>query len=415
MKSFAEFYRQISKQRLLKEDNMAGSPVSGFSMTQGTNSSNQTGDVDLGMGSDPIPLSKFAQNPEIAQSLVKSGKNDGNDADDKIKADFTTINPTELKPTQATLVSDKVKGMIETGITEPAFLQNMQAIVSADNAIMDGHHRWAAALVLYPQNQVQVLKMNLPLEKLISVLNAYTVGQLGVMQGNSAKGESIAEAFNNLREKLGTISQDLLAKVPNANGDPQKGLQILIANLDAIPATSKQNATNLPREEMPVIPPDGMDKDAVLKALQQAANDGMIDIKGPLSVAVQKALSDAGVATYNGYTSGKTSDATRTIKSMGTIEPSSQQDAGNSDSKVTLNQNQKMQKMMRTSTPNAGAANMAGNVVASNNTMPAGISFNMQNSSTFHPGLSMNEQLLVLSGVLSLEQAENNLKKRKRR
>ena len=38
-----------------------------------------------------------------------------------------------------------------------------------------------------------------------------------------------------------------------------------------------------------------------------------------------------------------------------------------------------------------------------------------QNASTFHPGLNMSEQLLVLSGVLTIEQAENNLNKRKRR
>lgn len=413
MKSFAEFYRQVSKHKLLKEENMAGSPVSGFSMTQGTQN-NQTGDIDLGMGADPIPLSKFAQNPAIAQSLVKSGNTDNNATDDIIKAEFTGIRPNELKPTQTTLVWDKVLSMIQTGITKPEFLKDMQAIVSGDNAIMDGHHRWAAALVLYPQNEVRVLKMNLPLGKLISVLNAYTVGQLGVMQGNPSKGDTIEQAFAKLREKLGTLKPELLAQIPDANGDPQKGLQILIENLDAIPAASKTSATNLPREEMPVIPPDGMDKDAVLQALQKAANDGMIDIKGPLSIAVQKALSDAGVATYGGHTTGKTQDATRTIKSMGNMQPSGQQNAGNAGSAFDFGNN-KMSNMIKTSGPNAGVGNMAGNVTGSNNTMPANLSFNMQNASTFHPGLNINEQLLVLSGVLTIEEAENNLKNRKRR
>ena len=36
----------------------------------------------------------------------------------------------------------------------------------------------------------------------------------------------------------------------------------------------------------------------------------------------------------------------------------------------------------------------------------------MQNASTFHPGLALSEQLLVLSGVLTVEQAEKNKKKK---
>jgi hypothetical protein len=400
MKSFAEFYRQVSRSRLLREDNMAGKAVSAFGM--GAGDSDQSGDVELGMGADPIPLSKFASNPEIAQSLAKGGGNDNNPSDDKITAKFTPIQPSLLSPTQATLVSDKVKGMIETGITKPEFLSNMQAIVSEDNAIMDGHHRWAAALVLYPNKNVNVLKMNLPLKKLITVLNAYTVGELGVMQGNSAKGESIAEAFENLKNKVRQISPELLAKIEGANGDSNTGLNILLTNIDNISAEQKQNKTNLPREEMPVVPPDGMDKDAVLQALAKAANDGMLDIKSPLSAALRKALSDSGVAAYSGVTTGKANPTTINAPKMD--GQSSQQNTNNaSSSAVQFQPNQNFNKSIQTSAPNAGGANMGG-------TTPA-----LQTASTFHPGLSMNEQLLVLSGVLTIEQAENNLKKRRKR
>ena len=420
MKSFAEFYRQVSKYRLLKEeDSMVGDVASSFAMSGNQSNLPAGADIDLGMGQDPVPLSKIARNPAIAQSLVKNGLDDGADpSDDKIKATFENLLPTSFKPTQATLKPDKVKGMIETGIDKPEFLSNMEAIVSQDNAIMDGHHRWAAALVLYPQTPVKVLKIGLPLEKLITVLNAYTVGELGVTQGNAADGDSITQAFDKLRSQLPQIPQEKLGKVPGANGDPNKGLQILMANLDAIPATSKANATNLDRVDMPVIPPDGMDKTAVLNALQSALNDGKVDLRGPLSSAVRKALIDAGVSVGGVGMAGAQATPTHNQNIQGLTNQNQNQNQNNAGSILNLNQNNN--KGIKTSGPNANSANrggFGGNVPPSNNMIPSGVSFSSQpqNASTFHPGLNMSEQLLVLSGVLTIEQAENNLNKRKRR
>ena len=72
-------------------------------------------------------------------------------------------------------------------------------------------------------------------------------------------------------------------------------------------------------------------------------------------------------------------------------------------------------KIAKISGNNRGAAgaSMAGTPMQAS-PMPGGISFGMQpqNASTFHPGLNLHEQMLVLSGVLTVEQAEKKNKKK---
>ena len=429
MKRFFEFYQQISQEKLLREDNMAGNAFTMKGADPGQNSmggnvastfamgaanAQKTGDVNLGMGADPIPLSKIASNPAIAQSMTKGGLADNNPSDDVITAEFKMVLPSALFPTQSTLVSEKVLGMIQTGIKTPAFLQDMKAIVSQDNAIMDGHHRWAAALVLNPKQEVNVLRMSLPLERLITVLNIYTVGALNVTKGNPSKGETIAEAFDKLKQLLPTIPPELLAQVPGAS-DANSGLSILMQNIDAIGADQKKNKTNLPREQMPVIPPDGMDATQVLQALANAANSGELDIKAPLSTAVQKALTDAGVASTGGQANPTHNQNIATPTGQGAqqglnagAEMQYQPDKANAEIAKELSKT-------KTSGNNRGAAgaSMAGTPMQAS-PMPGGISFGMQpqNASTFHPGLNLHEQMLVLSGVLTVEQAEKKNKKK---
>jgi predicted lipid-binding transport protein (Tim44 family) len=88
-------------------------------------------------------------------------------------------------------------------------------------------------------------------------------------------------------------------------------------------------------------------------------------------------------------------------------------DFNDPNSQQTLNA---MKGMGTTPTNNAPAQPAApvANPAPTNAGAPAGTP-PAQNASTFHPGLNMSEQLLVLSGVLTIEQAENNLNKRNRR
>jgi len=52
-------------------------------------------------------------------------------------------------------------------------------IVTSDNYILDGHHRWATAWAGHPSNKIKVTVIPLPLKHLFLVLRAY-----GAAKGN---------------------------------------------------------------------------------------------------------------------------------------------------------------------------------------------------------------------------------------
>ena len=245
-------------------------------------------------------------------------------------------------------------------------LQDMGAIVSGDNAIMDGHHRWAAAYAVDPSMTVSFVKIPLPLAKLISILNLYTVGTLGRMKGNPSDGESIAQAFANLIKKLqnaftngftytddnGTSEyspeqvQQALAKAKGANNNPELGLQQIIANVQSIPADKQKSATNLVRDEMPVI------NKKELADLVKNLKAGNVDHMQPLGRAVYDAIQGKSQAAVPQQPPANTAGAP--------------------------------------ATPTAAAAPV---------TAPQ-----MQNASTEYYGFTLKEQLSVLSGISTVDQ-----------
>ena len=42
-------------------------------------------------------------------------------------------------------------------------------VVSKDNYVVDGHHRWAAQKVLNPKKKIKVLKMNAPIHDALGI------------------------------------------------------------------------------------------------------------------------------------------------------------------------------------------------------------------------------------------------------
>jgi len=253
--------------------------------------------------SDPVALSKV--DPNVAKVAVVSGQNDGNIKDDPIQANMNASGPvSELRPTQSTLVSDKVLTFALAYLKGESWmdLSKMDAIVSGDKAIMDGHHRWAAALIVNPGMSVNYTLINLPLQKLISILNVYTKGALGKDKGNPDAGETLAQAFANLESKIrnafsngfqsGKSAYDaqtmksLMAKMPGSNGDPNKGMEQMVQNANAVASNANmtKSATNLARADMPVI-----DKDQVAKLVSDLKS-GAVDVMRPYSREVLSAI-----------------------------------------------------------------------------------------------------------------------------
>jgi hypothetical protein len=246
----------------------------------------------------PLPLKQIASKKDGADAVVGGGVADGDKQDDIVAGKETVVPVGELKPAQTEIIVDKAVafalGFLNTGQPD---LDDMEAIVSKDNYIMDGHHRWAARFLIDPTAKVKVTRIDLPGGPLVTVLNLITVGKLGITIGNKGKG-NVADFTG---EKIGQSLDDAMAtgtkqwpkqtpdqvkealgKIPGAEGDPIKGKELMIKNADALPKQIMPGAP--PRIQMPVI--DGKKVALVQKMLEK----GLIDIKPPYSKNVQARL-----------------------------------------------------------------------------------------------------------------------------
>ena len=243
-----------------------------------------------------IPLSKIDK--KAAVSAFGSGKKDDSEDDDA--ADVTpkaTIAVGKLKPMQKEVIPDKALafalGFLRDGTPD---LNNMEAIISSDGYIMDGHHRWAARTLIEPGASVGVAKIDMPADDLITALNVYTKAK--GLKGNPGRGDvtkfsssipklipiAMAKGTAGLPDDKGhwpEVSADevkeLLGKVPGANGNAEKGKSIMIANAKKLPMEKHPNAPS--RVDMPVIDAAKGDLKKVLAKIQ----GGEMDIKSPFS------------------------------------------------------------------------------------------------------------------------------------
>lgn len=246
----------------------------------------------------PIGLSTFVKNKDAAGAIIGSGLDDQDKQDDIVGGGIAAIAVKDLRPAQTELIPEKAFGMAID------FLQrgkwdgiDLGSIISNDNYIMDGHHRWAAVTLIDPNAKIKATAIDLPGQSLVSTLNAATVGKLGITNGNKGTG-NIQEFTSNkllavidnamtvgIEGKFPLTSDQVkqaLEKIPGANGDSQKGKQIMAKNANAL---SKQIMPLAPpRIEMPVI--DG----SKVKTIQTMLAKGTFDLRPPFSTSVDPLL-----------------------------------------------------------------------------------------------------------------------------
>jgi len=245
---------------------------------------------------EPIGLKTFASNKAASDAIVGSGLEDGDKQDDRIGGQSATIAVKDLKPAQTEIIKEKAFGMA-IGMLEQGKWDGLSlgSIVSNDNYIMDGHHRWAAVSLIDPKATLKVMAIDLPGGPLVSALNAATVGKLGITSGNKGKGNvqeftgdkmsavidnAMAVGVKDEFPKSPDQVKQALGKMPGANGDPEKGKQIMLKNADALPKQIMPDAP--PRVNMPVISPEKVN------TIQKMIAKGTLDLKPPFSPTVDK-------------------------------------------------------------------------------------------------------------------------------
>ena len=255
----------------------------------------------LGTG-NAIPLSAFTANQKGTETAIKQGYQDKNAEDDKVEfKENAPFKVSDLTPGQSTMVPSKALQMaLGNLLSGKVNGQNLGSIVSGDNVIMDGHHRWAGVYLCDPNASIKATQIMLPGAPLISALNMITVGKLGVTAGNKGEGKISDFKAETMEALLNTYLKDgyggkfplkaeqvkeALGKMPSAGGDAEKGKQEIMENSNAIGTTTVMPGAP-DRVQMPVI-----DEKQVADVAKQLKL-GKFDIKSPYSKATKAAFPD---------------------------------------------------------------------------------------------------------------------------
>lgn len=149
---------------------------------------------------DPFPEGLTSSQ---ADKFLKNGLRDGSDRDDVVSVSSVSVPASDLKPIQRQIYFDKSIGAIaEFGVgSTKEFLKSSLMIMSGDQYIIDGHHRWLSANLVDPDFEMTGIKIDLPIHKLLPLATAYGDALGNKRNERNSKVEKIIEIY--LRSKTG--------------------------------------------------------------------------------------------------------------------------------------------------------------------------------------------------------------------
>lgn len=231
-----------------------------------------------------------------AKQLVKGGAEDNNPTDDVVlsKRPFSA-SASSLLPGQSNMDLDKFIGMaIQMAGRFGGFQSgpggDLAAIISNDNRLMDGHHRWFATLVVDPKATVKGLQIDMPYEKLLGVLNVWTKaqdrdGKTATIPISQITGDVVQKRFTELASADDKFSkaQDKAAAFQKIGLTIQQAAQNAKVNWENN-TPWKDTADKLPaKTDMPVIEP------TELETVSGSLAKGEIDLNPPYARKQQAA------------------------------------------------------------------------------------------------------------------------------
>ena len=239
---------------------------------------------------DRFPMNLSSVDPEFAQRVVHTDPSE----EDTIAVSGASEPVQKLKPSQSSMNIEKAMGQAISMILGDMELGgNIEAFISNDDHIMDGHHRWVATAMVDPSKPVGGYKVDFPADKLIPILNALTVGEFGVTQGKAATGGFEQFQAGPVKATLEKFAKDgvpgkyprppesvvqAIEKFVSDNGGDEKGpdaisaaADIMVDNLSNVKFETPAGAPS--REDMPVI-------DDPQPAIQ-ALTTGQVDVNPP--------------------------------------------------------------------------------------------------------------------------------------
>lgn len=210
--------------------------------------------------------------------FLTKGRRDDELEDDVIPSKQVTIPAVQLKPSQREIFLGKSLGMAILGIAGG----NLDAIISQDNFILDGHHRWAATMLNKPDANITGLQVDMPIKELIPVLRS-----VGDSYGNQRRGEPEGGDVNIFKANPGVLKnmieqgQYMSSRFYNPKKamawlESHGGYKVLAQRLATIQEMSPPSKAP-PRTKMPVIDP----KKGQLRNVANRLKKGTIDTYEP--------------------------------------------------------------------------------------------------------------------------------------
>ena len=141
----------------------------------------------------PLKLSDAAAKAgEEAEKLATGGDDDGETDDDIVQAAPGKKSCKDLKPSQSSMNIHKAVCFALAAIKQLQPFStgpggDLGAIITSDDHIMDGHHRWIASGMVDPSSEVGGFVVEFPAKQMIAALNMITV-KLGITQGKPGSG-----------------------------------------------------------------------------------------------------------------------------------------------------------------------------------------------------------------------------------
>ena len=271
----------------------------------------------------PLKLSDAAASAgDDAELKVTGGDGDGEKADDVVGAEPGEVAVSKLNPSQSSMNIEKAVAFAIAAIrkSEP-FPEgpggDLGAIITSDNHIMDGHHRWIASGMVDPKAKVGGFIVEFPAKQMIAALNMITV-KLGITSGKPGSGGF--EQFNEKGIKA-VLDKYVAEGVWSADGEPQKVVEACeqftgASGAAAVEAAAKKMADNVSQLtlEVPAGFPERPDMPVISKGkghLNMAIDllkSGQVDLNEPyaedLGEADDKGADDKGEKNESSRNSG---------------------------------------------------------------------------------------------------------------
>ena len=139
-------------------------------------------DIARPFADNEVPDDPFPQGLDktIGKKWVSGGlaKNDGNAKDDIVDVKIKQVAVGNLKPIQSQIYFDKsIKNVASFGAQGTKDFSASKSnfyVISSDNRIIDGHHRFLSAVLVDPKMKVTALEIDLPIKDLLPLTLSYT-------------------------------------------------------------------------------------------------------------------------------------------------------------------------------------------------------------------------------------------------